>query len=139
MSVSFLWSVHVLRNADEVGNINTINFKTTVRELRWKSEVQCNSANTNSVITNKYFSPKSAVIKNRFCRSHIVPCNRVYMKKYFKMQSNVKYTSSKGCVNQGTLNRGSVGWQMSTCFSCFYSAIGIMKKKTFCFERNHLF
>ncbi len=36
--------------------------------------------------------------------------------------------------NQGTLNRGSVGWQMSTCFSCFKLAIGIMKKN--CFNRK---
>ena len=29
--------------------------------------------------------------------------------------------------NQGTLNRGSVGWQMSIRFSCFKSTVGILK------------
>jgi len=41
-------------------------------------------------------------------------------------------------IRQGTLNRGSSEWQMSTCFSCFLLAVGILKK-IFCIYKNDLF
>ncbi len=53
-------------------------------------------------------------------------CKEVYF------QNNQKSIHDIACVMcmlaQGTLNNGSVSWQMSARFSCFKSAIEIMKK-----------
>ncbi len=65
----------------------------------------------------------------------------------FKQHKGTKYIINHYCwhilykrlgLGQGTLNRGRVDWQMSTCFSCFLLAIGIMKK-IFCLYKNNLF
>jgi hypothetical protein len=62
--------------------------------------------------------------------------SRLYYRAFHRF-GQAKFTDGGSILDssQGTLNRGSVGWQMSTCFLL---AVCIMKK-IFCLYKNDLF